>query len=47
MLNRIARSGDAVSGTVERLANWNDPNLTSLAPQEPEETNIFVLGTEH
>jgi hypothetical protein len=44
----FARSGDALSGTVVKLANWNDPNLTSLAPQEPEVTDIVVvLGTEH
>jgi hypothetical protein len=44
----FTRSGVAVSGMVVKLANWNDPNLTSLAPQEPEPTDIIVaLGTEH
>jgi hypothetical protein len=44
----FAGSGDALSGTVVKLANWSDPNLTSLAPQEPELTDIVVtLGTEH
>ena len=46
--NEFAGSGDALSGTVVKLANWNDPNLTSLAPQEPELTDIVAaLGTEH
>jgi hypothetical protein len=44
----FTQSGDALSGTVVKLAIWNDPNLTSLAPQEPELTDIVVeLGTEH
>jgi hypothetical protein len=44
----FAGSGDALSGTVVKLANWNDQNLTSLAPQEPERTDIVVmLATEH
>jgi hypothetical protein len=44
----FTQSGDALSGTVVKLANWNDPNLTSLAPQDPELTDIVVaLGTEH
>jgi hypothetical protein len=44
----FAGSGDAASGTVVKLANWSDPDLTSLAPQEPELTDIVVtLGTEH
>jgi hypothetical protein len=44
----FTRSGEALSGTVVKLAIWNDPNLTSLAPQEPELTDIVVeLGTEH
>jgi hypothetical protein len=46
----FTRSGDALSGTVVKLAIWNDPNLTSLAPQEPELTDIVVelgSGTEH
>jgi hypothetical protein len=44
----FAGSGAALSGTVVKLANWSDPNLTSLAPQEPELTDIVVaLGTEH
>jgi hypothetical protein len=44
----FTRSGEARSGNVVKLAIWNDPNLTSLAPQEPEVTDIVVaLGAEH
>jgi hypothetical protein len=36
------------SGTVVNLANWSDANMTSLAPHEPEPTEIVVkLVTEH
>jgi hypothetical protein len=42
----FTQSGDALSGMVVKLANWNDSNLTCLAPQDPELTDIVVaLGT--
>lgn len=38
----------AKSGTVVNLANWSDAHLTSLAPHEPEPTEIVVIfETEH
>jgi hypothetical protein len=38
----------AQEGTVVNLANWSDSKLTSLAPHEPEATEIVVmLETEH
>jgi hypothetical protein len=36
------------AGQVVNLANWKDANLTSLAPHDPEPTDIVImLGTEH
>ena len=33
---------------VINLANWSDPNLTSLSPHEPEPTDAIVeLGSKH
>ncbi|MPZ40829.1 MAG: hypothetical protein GEU95_22810 [Rhizobiales bacterium] len=33
---------------VVNLANWSDPNLTSLAPHEPELTDAVIeLGSKH
>jgi hypothetical protein len=38
----------APAGTVVNLANWTDAHLTSLAPHEPEPTEIIVvLEVEH
>jgi hypothetical protein len=34
---------DALAGTVVNLANWGDAQLTSLAPHEPEPTEVVVL----
>jgi hypothetical protein len=37
-----------LAGTVVNLANWSDPHLTSLAPHEPEPTEIIIiLETRH
>jgi hypothetical protein len=33
----------AREGTVVNLANWSDSKLTSLAPHEPEPTEIVVM----
>jgi hypothetical protein len=33
----------APAGTVVNLANWSDAQLTSLAPHEPEPTDIVVI----
>ena len=44
----FTQSGAPRSGTVVNLATWNDTKLTSLAPHEPELTDITVsFGTEH
>ncbi len=38
----------AAAGQVVKLASWNDASRTSLAPHEPEQTDVvIVLGTEH
>src|SRR6266852_4451085 len=38
----------ARAGTVVNIANWTNAHLTSLAPHEPEPTEIIVmLETEH
>jgi hypothetical protein len=38
----------ARAGTMVNPANWTDTDLTSLAPHEPEPTQIIVmLETEH
>ncbi len=38
----------AQAGTVVNLANWSDAHLASLAPHEPEPTDIvIILETEH
>ena len=34
---------DAPAGTVVNLANWSDAQLTSLAPHEPEPTEVVVI----
>jgi hypothetical protein len=45
--NESATAG-ARAGAVVNLANWTDAHLTSLAPHEPEPTEIIViLETEH
>jgi hypothetical protein len=31
------------AGTVVNLANWSDPQLTSLTPHEPEPTEVVVM----
>jgi hypothetical protein len=33
----------APAGTVVNLANWRDAQLTSLAPHEPEPTEVIVI----
>ncbi len=33
----------APAGTVVNLANWSDPQLTSLTPHEPESTQMVVI----
>jgi hypothetical protein len=36
------------SGTVVNLANWTDARLTSLAPHEPQPTEVVVtLESQH
>jgi hypothetical protein len=36
------------AGKVVNIANWADSNLTSLAPHEPESTDVIVaLGSKH
>jgi hypothetical protein len=36
------------AGKVVNVANWTDSNLTSLAPHEPESTDVIVaLGSKH
>jgi hypothetical protein len=36
------------AGRVVNLANWSDPDLTSLVPHEPEPTDAIVeLGFKH
>jgi hypothetical protein len=37
----VAAGADA--GLVVNLANWSDPNLTSLAPHDPEPTDVVVV----
>jgi hypothetical protein len=34
---------DAPAGMVVNLANWSDAHMTSLAPHEPEPTEIVVI----
>jgi hypothetical protein len=34
---------DAPARTVVNLANWSDAQLTSLAPHEPEPTEVVVV----
>jgi hypothetical protein len=39
---------DAQTGKVVNLANWANADLTSLAPHEPEPTDVVVvLGVQH
>jgi hypothetical protein len=40
--NEGTREG-ASAGTVVNLANWSDARLTSLAPHEPEPTEVVVI----
>jgi hypothetical protein len=41
-------TASAREGTVVNVASWTDAGLTSLAPHEPEPTEIIVvLETEH
>ena len=36
------------SAKVVNLANWANPDLTSLAPHEPQPTGVVVqIGTQH
>jgi hypothetical protein len=36
------------AGKIVNVANWSDANLTSLAPHDPETTNVVVaLGSKH
>jgi hypothetical protein len=36
------------AGKVVNVANWTDSDLTSLAPHEPESTDVIVaLGSKH
>jgi hypothetical protein len=45
--NERGRAG-ARAGTVVKLADWSDAHLTTLAPHEPESTEIvIILETEH
>ena len=47
-LNVVEPKAGARAATVVNLANWTDVHLTSLAPHEPEPTEIIVmLETEH
>jgi hypothetical protein len=34
---------DAPAGTVINLASWSDARMTSLAPHQPEPTEVIVL----
>jgi hypothetical protein len=36
------RDDDVCAGTVVNLANWTDETATSLAPHEPESTEVVV-----
>jgi hypothetical protein len=36
------RDTDVEAGAVVNLANWSDPNATTLAPHEPEPTEVVV-----
>jgi len=41
-------NAEGPAGTVVNLANWSDAGLTSLAPHEPEPTEVVVrLETKH
>jgi hypothetical protein len=40
--NESADAG-APAGTVVNLANWSDSQMTSLAPHEPEPTNVVIM----
>jgi peptidoglycan hydrolase-like protein with peptidoglycan-binding domain len=41
-------AGKVEAGKVVNVANWSDANLTSLAPHEPESTDVIVaLGSKH
>jgi hypothetical protein len=43
--DEVPRAGAA---RVVNVANWSDPNLTSLAPHEPEPTDAIVeIGSSH
>ncbi len=37
--------GEATEGQVVKLASWDDPTYTSLAPHRPEPTDIVVVLT--
>ena len=37
-----AGQSEADTGTIVRLASWNDADRTSLAPHEPEATEVTV-----
>jgi hypothetical protein len=36
-------AGGARAGTVVNLANWSDAHLSSLAPHEPQPTEVVVI----
>ena len=48
-LNVVEAAGEGTdSGKVVNLANWANPDLTSLAPHEPQPTGVVVqIGTQH
>jgi len=39
----VSIDAGAPAGTVVNLANWSDAQLTSLAPHEPEPTEVVVI----
>ncbi|HEX2215358.1 MAG TPA: hypothetical protein VHG27_01470 [Xanthobacteraceae bacterium] len=38
-----AEAAGSQSAKVVSLADWNDANLTSLAPHEPEPTDVVIM----
>jgi hypothetical protein len=42
-LNVVEQNESAGAGTVVNLANWGDPQWTSLLPHKPEPTKVVVM----
>lgn len=43
VLESLDPDPDALTGTVVNVASWADPDRTSLAPHDPEPTDIVVV----